>query len=594
MATMREILAGRAAVEISVRDKLKAGLAAAQARLQNFATNVAALGISFSSLSSLASRAMGLISSTFTGPADQLQNMADRTGLSVETLQALAEAGADSGATLEDVGGASRALANFLQSVEHGSDAAKTSLAELGVEGSSLGNMSQDQRLATFADALSRISDPARRAALAQDVFGRGAMNLLPILGQGSKAIAAYRQRLAEVGALRTAEQVAAADELGDAMARLQRRVQALGFSALVAMAPTLQRIADAAVGVVEAMNQWVVANGELAQWIGVAIVAVAAGAVMVAVLTSAVLAMSAVVTAATTVWGVLSAAISAAVAVIGLIATPMGAIVALAVALAGVLATLAVMWARNTEAGQQMVTNLVNGLSYLWQRAVQVFRGIADALAAGNLQLAGQVAMAGLNLAFVAGWGGLKVGAATAMEFVAKVIVGAITWAVKIATAQLELLFDGYNKLAAAIGRDPIETPWDKAESFGVAINSLLESQAKTARMQMTRDLAAAGKELDKLTAEAAKAKEERAALFKASGKPSGEPPKQQSQKDIAKATAERAAGTFSASLAGSLAQSTRAERLWGDMVDLQKQVVNALQNIEQKFDQGKLVVAE
>lgn len=257
MATAREVLAGKAAVELTLRDRLQAGIKGAESKLRRFAVNVAAIGVSFAAVQYAASRAMGIVTGALTGPADHLQNLSDRTGITVEMLQALGEAGADSGGTLEDVGSAARAMANFLQQVEHGAGAANTTLSELGVSAEALATASQNERIEILADALDGIADPARRAALAQDVFGRGAMALLPVLSGGSKKIEAYRKRLQEVGGLRTAEQIAAADELGDSFGRLGRRITALATAGLGSIAPAVTRIVDAMIGAVEITGKW-------------------------------------------------------------------------------------------------------------------------------------------------------------------------------------------------------------------------------------------------------------------------------------------------------------------------------------------------
>lgn len=596
MATAREILAGRAAVELSLRDKLKAGLDAAQGRLQRFAINVAAIGISFSTVSAMASRAMGIIGNVFTGPADQLQNLTDRTGLSVEMLQTLAEAGGDAGATLEDVGGAARSMANFLQQVERGGDGAEKTLADLGVSADDLKNATQDQRLAMFSDALAGIADPARRAALAQDVFGRGAMNLLPVLGQGSGALDAYRKRLDETGGLKTAEQIAAADDLGDAFGRLSRRIKGAGFSALSAMSPVLQKIADAAVGLVEAFNQFIVANPMLAQAIGVVVISAIGATVALAVLTSGVLAASAVASAATVAWGVLTAAVGAFSAVAGIVMSPLGLIVAgIAVAVLAI-GGLVVAFATLTESGQVMTANLMTSLSNLWARVTQTMGGIFDAIATGNLALAGEIAMAGLVLAWTVGWGNIKTVSMNAIAAIGGLLVDGIAFAIGLTATKIDLLIMAWNKLAETIDGTKIDfSAKSLVEGAAESAKAALEDAAKATADEVRQGVEDAGAALDKLTKQAEDAKKKRDAALTTPPVPEGGDGGGEPAKDIAKAVAEKVGqGTFSAAVAGRMGMSNRGEQATIETADNTREMARIFADINRKFDEGKLVVAE
>lgn len=591
MATTREILAGRAAVELSLRDKLKAGLDAAQQRLQRFAVSVAAIGISFQSVQAMASRAMGLIEQVFTGPADQLQNLADRTGLSVEMLQSLAESGADSGATLEDVGGAARSMANFLQQAERGGSGAAQSLADLGVSAGELAGMSQDQRLSRFADALAGIDDPARRAALAQDIFGRGAMSLLPVLAGGSKAMEAYRKRLEEIGALRTADQIAAADELGDSFGRLGRRLQAVGFSALAAMAPMLQKITDAAVGVVEVFNQFIQASPALAQTLGVVAVATIGATVGLAMLTGATLAASAAAYAASVAWGVATAAVGAFSAVMAIVASPVGIVVGLAVALVAALAVLGVTLLLTTESGQVMVAGFMAGFKTLLDFTKQAFGGIFDALAAGNLKLAGEVAMAGLFVAWTAGWGKIKEVTASAMAWLGGKIIDGFTLILTAVTKDIDTLLNAWNMLAEKIGGTKLQLTGGLLAGAGGAIKAGLNAGASVVADEARQATADAKAELDALTAQAeAERKKREDALKVPRIGGDGRDGDGDRAPDIAQHLAKQiSGGTFSATTVGGLAQSTRTEKIWGDMVDLQRSAEEHLAFIAKKLEGGE-----
>lgn len=595
MAGVREILAGRAAVELTLRDKLKAGLDAAQGRLQKFAVSVAALGISFQTVTTLATQAMSVIGRVFTGPADQLQNLADRTGLTVETLQAMSESGADAGATLEDVNGAARAMANFMQQAEQGGKGASQTLSDLGLSAKELLDASPDEKLRLFMDAIAGIEDPTRRAALAQDVFGRGAVSLLPILASGSGALEAYKQRLKETGALKTADQIAAADNLGDAFGRLSRRLSDIGFSAIAAIAPALQSVTDALVGAAEAVNRFVVANPALAQTLGIVAAGLIAGTVAVAAFTGSVLAAGAVVTAVTAVWGAVTAAVAAFTAVMAVVVTPVGAVVTIAVALAASLTVLAGVLLFTTETGQSMVSSLVASFSALLESVKQVFGGIFDAIASGDWSLAGAIAMAGLNLAMTAGWGKLKSITASVMAWIGDAITTGLSEPLKFFAWQIDSLIWAWNQLAKSIGGTEIK--WN-AQGFVTGIENGIDAAMAAAAGgvsdQAQEDIAAAQSLLDELTRRAAEQKKAREDALKVPVTPDGgDAGDTAAAVDASLAIARQIqSGTFSATTAGSLARSTQADRHAVEMLAAADAQLEELKEIKKALKGKKVAV--
>jgi hypothetical protein len=82
---------------------------------------------------------------------------------------------------------------------------------------------------------------------------------------------------------------------------------------------------------------------------------------------------------------------------VIGALLSPVGLVVA---AIAGAV----FIWARFTESGRSSIAGITKFLGDLLGTARETFGGIGDALMAGDLQLAGQIAVTGLQLIFAQG----------------------------------------------------------------------------------------------------------------------------------------------------------------------------------------------
>jgi hypothetical protein len=80
-------------------------------------------------------------------------------------------------------------LSRNMRNAEHGSKTARTAFAQLGISQDQLKRTNPTEMISLVAEGLHKIHDPANRAALAQQLFGRGAQALLPVLAGGKKGV---------------------------------------------------------------------------------------------------------------------------------------------------------------------------------------------------------------------------------------------------------------------------------------------------------------------------------------------------------------------------------------------------------------------
>jgi hypothetical protein len=102
--------------------------------------------------------------------------------------------------------------------------------------------------LIDVANRFQTMADGVDKAALAQQLFGRGGAQLIPMLNQGGEAISRLR-------GMSTA-QARASDELSDAMETLQMRVGGLGGKLAVALMPSLEVVTNNLIGMIDAFNR--------------------------------------------------------------------------------------------------------------------------------------------------------------------------------------------------------------------------------------------------------------------------------------------------------------------------------------------------
>lgn len=196
---------------------------AAVTRFRALATGVAAV-------------ATGAIVKSAITLGSELQDMSDRVGVSVEALGALKFAAEQTDASFEGLGNAFKFQAKFLFAAASGSKDATDTLARLGLSMRQLQSMNPEDRFKAFADALSRIPDIGTRSAVAMKIFGRGAMELMPLINEGADGIAKLEQSARGLGLL-TGEEASKLEQLGDAFAALWTMISTNGAKAVAMFA---------------------------------------------------------------------------------------------------------------------------------------------------------------------------------------------------------------------------------------------------------------------------------------------------------------------------------------------------------------------
>jgi len=383
MASAPDIRAGRAFVELVVRDKLAAGLKAAAAKLQSYSRTFAAAGGAM--LGGAAAIATPLIAAAtnFASTGAALDDISQRTGMSVEALSELGYAAEQSGTNLEAIEKASKKLAKTVTDAADGSKSARESFAGLGLSWAEVAAKSPDDQLEAVADGLAGISDPARRAALAQEVLGKSGTDLIPMLSGGAAGMRQLRDEAKRLGLTVSGDTAAKAAVLDDSLASLGAVVKDAWFEIGSGMAPAITTLSNALRSALVPINAFIERNGELLQ----IAIPVAAG-------------MAAIGVALLGIAGALqlgSFLLSGLAGAAGLLLSPWTLLIA-AVA-GGVYA-----WTRFSASGKAALGSLRGFFGPLLTTARGTIQGIVDAFKAGNLQLAAQIALAGLKTVFLTG----------------------------------------------------------------------------------------------------------------------------------------------------------------------------------------------
>ena len=393
MPSASGIRAGQAFVELFADDKrLVQGLNAASKRLKAWGQSVSAMGQRMLAGGLAAGGGLFGAANLSASMADALDKASKRTGISVERLSELGYAAEQSGADLATLEAGVRRMQKAIAEAAGGSAAAQEALANLGLSVQQLAGLSPDQQFMLITDRLSRIADPALRAAAAMKIFGNSGTQLLPMMADGVEGIEALAQRARDLGLVMTTEDAEAAAVFGDKLADLWKTLRQVIFYIGAAAVPVLQNLAENLLQGARAVAAWVNRNRELVRMITiVAGIVIGAGAA-ITTFGYAISAVGVLLGGLATAVSIASSVISALISVIGFLTTPVGAAVA-------ALAILAAYLIYVSGVGGKALRWLGEQFNVLKAWAIDTWQGISDAIAAGDLQLAVKIAWLAIKL---------------------------------------------------------------------------------------------------------------------------------------------------------------------------------------------------
>ncbi|MBX3363944.1 MAG: phage tail tape measure protein [Phycisphaeraceae bacterium] len=397
MAGAKDIRAGRAFVELGVSDRLTAGLRAAQRRLQAFGAGVRSLGTRIAAIGTAGLAPLAASVRSFASAGDTLEKMSRRTGIGVEALSELGFAAEQSGADLETLEKGVRTLQRTMNDAERGLSTATDAFADLGLSVERLRGLTPEEQFKLVAEALSRIEDPSKRAALAMQLLGRAGTQLLPLVQNGARGIEELQEQARALGLTVSTEAAAEAALLTDTLNILWRVVKQGVFEIGSALAPTVIDLANAVTRAVVTATRWVRENKAV-----IVTVAKVAAAVLAAGL--ALVGLGLLISGVGAVFGVLAGIVGAVGTALGFIGTVLGALlspIGLVVAAVAGLGTALLVW---SGVGGEALAWLRDQFGRLREFVGKVIGGIADALAAGDITLAAEILWLALKLAWQRG----------------------------------------------------------------------------------------------------------------------------------------------------------------------------------------------
>lgn len=223
---------------------------------------IKAAGSAFLSLSTSVVGAMQSVvdfGKTVADELDSLNDVANRTGVGVEALQAYGAAAKLSGTDIETFAKSLQKLSVNIGNATDEKTAKK--FTDLGVSFEALKAASPTEQFEMVADAIAKIQDPAERAAAAVKVFGKGGIELGPLFSEGPGALAKMREEAVALGLVVSEDSVKSIAAMNDAFDKVWMTVKGLTGQIVGELAGPIANIAEELLNVVKQVGAGNIAN---------------------------------------------------------------------------------------------------------------------------------------------------------------------------------------------------------------------------------------------------------------------------------------------------------------------------------------------
>ena len=237
---------------LEAEDRTKRGIQSAQRRLGGLGgtlrgpvakgAKVAALGIAGVGIAGVG---IGVkLAKDFLTLGDQIHKMSIRTGVSAESLQKLKFAAEQSGSSIETLEKGILRSTRVIQDARDGLASATDTFDALNLSVEDLDGLNPEEQFNLLADAVAGIEDPTKRAAIAQELFGKSGAELIPLLEGGSAGIKQLTDEAERNGNIMSSRTVAATAKFNDTLNTLKQKGLAVALRGFEAILPHIVKFA--------------------------------------------------------------------------------------------------------------------------------------------------------------------------------------------------------------------------------------------------------------------------------------------------------------------------------------------------------------
>jgi hypothetical protein len=169
--------------------------------------------------------------------ADDMNDLSQKTGVSVESLSKFQQAANASGTSIEGVG---KAMIKLNRNLATSNPQAAESLTSLGISATNASGKlkSTDAIMLEVANKFAKMPDGANKTAAAMALFGKAGADMIPMLNGGSKAVT-------DLKATMSTDMAQSADRFNDKLEILKTKAGELGLRIGSLLLPYLEKFVD-------------------------------------------------------------------------------------------------------------------------------------------------------------------------------------------------------------------------------------------------------------------------------------------------------------------------------------------------------------
>ena len=176
----------------------------------------------------------------------EIHSAAAAAGLTAEAYQGLTHAGKLNHVSTQEMSGGLKNLSKQLYASRMGSVEAAIAFTRAGINiNQALGFKNSQEALLALSDRFKLMKDPIEKAAIAQQLLGKGGANMIGFLNLGSKAIREQADELRRLGLLLTGPQLDALKRVSESLTRMNSLFDAVWGTIAAQIAPVFERVID-------------------------------------------------------------------------------------------------------------------------------------------------------------------------------------------------------------------------------------------------------------------------------------------------------------------------------------------------------------
>lgn len=240
--------------DYTARDKTGQAFASVKNKLEDLDKRAKGVAASFAKTGALLGSGLlvGAIA-TLTGnavrAADEMNDMAQRVGISVEALSAFSYVAKMSGTDVEVFAKGLQYLNKNLSLADSGSKGAAGAFKQLGLNVGELKTLKPEEQFIRIAEKIGNLDSAADRTRATMEIFGKAGYELVPIMNAGGEAIADLVEEAKELGLVMSQEEADKIGRFNDAWDTMTMKLQALARNGFLFLY-------DAVVATKDALNE--------------------------------------------------------------------------------------------------------------------------------------------------------------------------------------------------------------------------------------------------------------------------------------------------------------------------------------------------